>query len=76
MNTIQPSTELNLIDSLEYVKDNLLLEEDPYHHFSTTLAERIGLNEAIILHKLDLVLDASTSEGDGHKWIRKTYVLA
>ncbi|MFJ8234236.1 hypothetical protein ACIQ34_00675 [Ureibacillus sp. NPDC094379] len=73
MSTNQLSKEINHIDSLEFLKDNLLVEEDPYHHFSTSLAERIGLKEAIILHKLDLLLDKSTTEGEGYKWIRKTY---
>jgi len=73
MSTNQLSNEINLIDSLECLKDNLLFEEDPYHHFSTILAERIGLREAIVLHKLDLLLNKSTDEGEGYKWIRKTY---
>lgn len=51
---------------------NLLIDESPLV-VSPTLAQLVGLNEAMFLQQLHWLLDKFGKEHDGHKWIFHTY---
>lgn len=51
---------------------DLLIQEHPLQVLPT-LAEKIGLKEALILQQVHYWIQRSTNEKDGHRWVYKTY---
>ncbi|MFC7685305.1 hypothetical protein [Ureibacillus sp. GCM10028918] len=52
--------------------DNLLINE-PTLELYPTLAVAIGINEAIVLAKLDRLLQTSAISMEGHNWCKQSY---
>jgi len=73
MSTNQPKKSITLAPPEELWNFNLLIKDPNAIAFYPSVAERIGLNEAILLTKLEFLLNESTVEVEGYKWIRKTY---
>ncbi|MDN4495122.1 hypothetical protein [Ureibacillus aquaedulcis] len=65
-------TELPINSSIEEAQDYLLINE-PTVNLYPTLAVALGINEALILAKLDSLLETSSVSKEGHIWCKHTY---
>jgi len=73
MYTNQQSNSIQLENELEFLENHLLLKNSEAIYFQDPIAMKLGLNEAVFLNKLHQLLEESTLEKDGYKWVRRTY---
>ncbi|MDM5332905.1 hypothetical protein QUF56_06655 [Ureibacillus composti] len=67
------SNSINLINTLEFLENNVLLKNSEASYLQDPIAMKLGVNEAVFLNKLHELLEESTLEKDGYKWLRRTY---